>query len=430
MQAFLSPDKLFFMTPWQRKNVNVFLLLDCADKAGIVAKAIHTWPHLEAVSLYMGTKDEDDADIGPHLVKVTRDSRLMQWFLKEGADAGIIVFSEGDTELLADHLRPYLECILPDDRSKMFRFYAPEAFYYFVPSLTPEELRLFMGPACGAACPRPICAEAGDSLFVEHPVTLEVYAPPKKRLPWFISEASYAGFIVPAEYSLALALTRFFFEEERSTAKRVGQEHVMRFARKIVEQNRVFGLKNQRKIMSYFHLVSKIGISYQHDPQFRRISEAMQAAQTPEDSLQALSTEVNEFRVKVRGDGDEWYHAALQRVMRISYADWYKPNFETEAAAMLTTLYPERAAYAGEQAILELVGMARQEAERWALPQRPGICMLSGLMFFLGVGCVADPLYPWVSKKLHEKISPDRKTRDLFDLGKRLAKIVLRGKIA
>ena len=89
----------------------MFLLLDCADAEGVVARAINTWPLLEAASLYKGTKDEDDADIGPQLVKVSRDSLLMQWFLEERADAGIILFSEGGTELLADHLRPYLECI-------------------------------------------------------------------------------------------------------------------------------------------------------------------------------------------------------------------------------------------------------------------------------------------------------------------------------
>jgi len=430
MKGFLNPDKLFSMTPWKRKDVNVFLLLECADEHGHVLQALGKWPRHEMIPLFVGTKDEENADIGPHLVKVDRDSQLLQWFLEEGAEHGIIFFSEASIEVLGAHLQPFLECILPDGRRKMFRFYDPVTFYYFIPNLTPEELSLFMGPACGVACTRPVCAEEADSLFVEHPIALELYGPSKQRLPWFVSEASFDGFVIPAEYSLALVLTGFFYDTQRSTARLMGRKYVTRFARKIIEQSRAFGLSRQSDLMSHLALIAKIGTGYQHDPQFRRIAEAVQEAQTPENSLQALSTGVNEFRAGVRGGSDEWYHAALQRVLRTSYEAWHRPNFTTEVAAMLAALYPERAAYAGEQAVIDLVKMARKEAEAWALPPRPGICLLAGLMFFLGVDCVTDPLYPWIAQNLHNDMSPARKIRELFELGQRLAKIELRSLVA
>ena len=430
MKDFLNPDRLFSMTPWKQEGVSVFLLLDCADEHGLVGRALGKWPRHEVLPLFLGTKDEENAEIGPHLVKVDRDSQLLQWFLEEGAEHGVIFFSEAPTEVLGAHLQPFLECILPDDRLKMFRFYDPVTFYYFLPSLTPEELRRFLGPACGVACARPACAEKGDSLFVEHPAALEMYAPPKQRRPWFVSEVSFYGFAIPSEYSLALALTNFFYDTQRSTARLMGKEHVIRFARKIIDQNRDIGLSRQTDFMVYLNRVAKIGTGYQHDPQFRRIAEAVRATDTPESALQALSTGVDEFRVKVRGDDDAWHHAALQRVLNTSYGAWHKPNFTTEVAAMLTELYPERAAYTGEQAVIDLAKLARKETEQWALPPRPGICVLAGLMFFLGAGCLVDPCCPWIANKLHENISPTRKIRDLFDLGRRLAKIVLQGRLA
>ena len=430
MQEFLNIDKLFSMASWKRKDVNVFLLLDCADEHEACLQALGKWPKWGVIPLFRWTKDEENADIGPHLVQVTRDSQLMQWFLKEGgAEYGVIFFSEAPIEVLGAHLQPFLECIWPDDLRKMFRFYAPEAFYYFIPSLTPEELRLFMGPACGAACTRPVCAEEGDSLFVEHPVALEMYALPRQRLPWFLSEATLDACVIPSEYSLVIVLADLFYTVQRTRAKLMGKEHVSCFARMIIAQNRDVGLSRLSDLKDYSSLVAKIGIGYQRDPQFRRIAEAFQAAQSPEDALQALSTRVDEFCATVRGEDDEWFHAALQRVVNTSYDAWYGPNFATEVVAMLTTLYPERAAYANEQAVIDLVKMARTDAEKWALPPRPGICILAGLKFFLGADCLTDPLYPWIAHTLRADISPALKTRELFDMGRRLARMVLLGRV-
>jgi len=428
MQKFLNTEKLFSMTPWKQKGVSTFLLLECADEDSPVIQALVKWPRHEAIPLFVGTKDEENADIGPHLVRVDRDSQLLQWFLEEGAEHGIIFFSEASAEVLGAHLQPFLECILPDDRRKMFRFYDPVTFYYFLPSLTPEELRRFMGPACGVACTRPVCAEEGDSLFVEHLVTLED-APPRRWLPWILSETSFDSFAIPAEYSLALALAEFFYDTRRSTARLMGKEHVTRFAQKIIGQNQDVGLSRQDDFVVYLDLVAEIGTGYRHDPQFRRIAEAVQAADTPASALQALSAGVDEFHAKVRGNGGEWYHAALQRVLGTSYDAWYRPNFATEAAALLTGLYPERAAYAGEQVVIDLVKMASREAEKWALSPRPGICLLAGLMFFLGIDCVTDHRYPWIAQKLREDVSPALKTRELFELGRRLAKFELQGQL-
>ena len=209
-------------------------------------------------------------------------------------------------------------------------------------------------------------------------------------------------------------------------ARLIRKENVARFARKIIEQNRVLGFSEQEKLKKYFDLVVKIGIGYQHDPQFLRISEAVHASSSPDDSLRILQASVNEFQAKVLGSGGEYYYAALQHVLNTSYDAWHKPNSEIEVAAMLANLYPERYEYAGEQALIDLVGVARHEGGRWGLPPLPGISLMTGLMFFLGVDCAADPLQPWIAKKLQENCSPGRKARELFDIGRRLAKNVLR----
>ena len=91
-------------------------------------------------------------------------------------------------------------------------------------------------------------------------------------------------------------------------------------------------------------------------------------------------------------------------------------------------IQPERLYFYG-QAILDMVKIAKQDVELWDSPLRPGIVtgssILAGLMFFLGVDCLTDPLQPWIAKTLYTNIHPTRKVRDFFDMGRRLAKIVL-----
>ena len=138
-------------------------------------------------------------------------------------------------------------------------------------------------------------------------------------------------------------------------------------------------------------MVAKIGIGYNDDPIFQNLAMEVRTAATPEKSLHALAGGVGVFRTSVRGKNDELYHAALNRILNTPYDVWHQPNSETEIVDLLASVYPERVAYAGGQAVMELTALARAEAEKRGLPLRPGVNILAGLMFFLGADCANTP---------------------------------------
>ena len=415
MQKFLNTNSLFSITPWQQHEVNIFLLLDCADEAGIVNKAIAQWTCLDSISLYIGTKDEEDADIGPHLFKITNDSLLMKWFLEEGADYGIILFSECDTALVAAHLRPYLECVWPDGRQKMFRFYSPTSLCYFIPSLTPEELGLFMGPICGIACTRPICAEEGDSLFVNRPDGLKKYEPPKKNLPWFLSDKSMEALEIPSEYALANILTNSFSKTYHAIYRRAGKENIRRLAKEVVIQNRDMRFSHRANIETYMAQVAILGIGWRHDPLFRRITQAVECERHSSTKLLALIEGANEFKKLVYGTGSLLYYEALRRIMNSPYSHWKIPNSNAELITMLALFYPERAEYCGMTVMEEIVNNARIKAQEFNLPTRPGIAICSTLQFMLGINCYDDPLYPWLRVAIETSTDQCKRAFALFE---------------
>jgi hypothetical protein len=63
-------------------------------------------------------------------------------------------------------------------------------------------------------------------------------------------------------------------------------------------------------------------------------------------------------------------------------------------------VHPEKADYVGQLALRKLVSRAIEEARRLSVSTDAGVCLLLGLMFMVGHGCVNDPVYPWIASTL------------------------------
>jgi len=94
--------------------------------------------------------------------------------------------------------------------------------------------------------------------------------------------------------------------------------------------------------------------------------------------------------------------------------DGIPPDAETraiESAALpwLQTLHPRKCAYAGPEALTNLMQKAQQASTQCGLSVPEGPPLLLALMFAFGSGVLSDPLFPWVAAGLAE--SGDAKTR-------------------
>ncbi|KAA1195091.1 DUF4123 domain-containing protein [Photorhabdus heterorhabditis] len=83
--------------------------------------------------------------VAPYLVEVTEKVGL---FLAEwGTPWGILLHSQADMKTLRQHLRKYLQVLLPDQAKPVFfRFYDPRNIWDFLSILSDWEIHCFLGP--------------------------------------------------------------------------------------------------------------------------------------------------------------------------------------------------------------------------------------------------------------------------------------------
>jgi len=124
----------------------LFAILDAARDIRILALLLH---HKEQCqSLYEGVEGAQLAQVAPYLVRLQKDSRLLEALVKEGWSKswGVYLTSASDFLELRRHLRHFLQVKLPDGEQVYFRFYDPRVMRVFLPSCTAEETMQFFGP--------------------------------------------------------------------------------------------------------------------------------------------------------------------------------------------------------------------------------------------------------------------------------------------
>ena len=129
-----------------------------------------------------------------------------------------------------------------------------------------------------------------------------------------------------------------------------------------------------------------------------------------------LHAAVLEYLEKVAGPGNQYTLSALRRLSSID-ADALlggSGSIEERLVDAYRVMYPQKAAYAGEGRLRQLVRRAQEEAQRFSIATDKGLAVVAALAFAIGHGATDDPLFPWVSRTLHDDaIGPpdDRATR-------------------
>ena len=124
----------------------LYAIRDTARDIRILALLLHHKE--ECQSLYEGEEGAKLAQVAPYLVRLQKDSPLLEALVKEGwgKSWGIYLTSPSALQEVRHHLRHFLQVKLPGGEQVYFRFYDPRVMRVFLPTCTPEDTTQFFGP--------------------------------------------------------------------------------------------------------------------------------------------------------------------------------------------------------------------------------------------------------------------------------------------
>ena len=197
----------------------------------------------------------------------------------------------------------------------------------------------------------------------------------------------------------------------------LGEPAVRAFARNGIVRAAKYGFSQRGPAKLYVEMMLSFGTEFDSDPQLPWASQVLsdQAPMEPMLRAELLYREMLKYVHRVAGPGNQFALEALKRFQRSRPEDLEAApgEFTGKMVRAFAALYPEKAQYAGEPVLRQLVTTATARAVAAGVTAERGRAVIAGLMFGFGHGILDDPLYPWVAATLNEPPADDGNVRAL-----------------
>ena len=197
--------------------------------------------------------------------------------------------------------------------------------------------------------------------------------------------------------------------------KAVGEEQMRKAIRLGITRADGYGFTHRGPVRLYLELMLLFGSHFDTDPQYPWANQVL----TNRDALpqmqraERLYDLTMDYRAKVAGAEDAYTLRALRNIaafarqpLTISSED-FVPAMLHEIAM----IYPEKAAYVGDQNLSSLIRKAMDGARIQRFSTTREMALVVVLMIAFGHGCGADPLYPWIARTLKDEAIVDPAAR-------------------
>ncbi len=194
--------------------------------------------------------------------------------------------------------------------------------------------------------------------------------------------------------------------------------------REVIESSiraaRNYGFTNRGPVRLYIDLTFMFGSGFDTDPLLKWAAQILTSggAHDQMDRGERLHAKTLEFSDATAGPNFEYAKEAFQRARAVRYEDLTLPPGDVEFACLsrLRTGYPQKFDYVGEPAVREMIREATAKVRDCSMPTQPGVSLFVTLMFAMGHGFAADPLFPWIPRTLgNDAISdPNKRLERLY----------------
>jgi hypothetical protein len=187
-----------------------------------------------------------------------------------------------------------------------------------------------------------------------------------------------------------------------------------------IDRAKKYDFTNRGPVRFYVEMMFMFGSDFDTDIQLPWAGAALKTDSVADQMERAdlLYDKMLMYLEQVSGADDDYFVNSLHRLNKTNIED-YAPaggNFQTKIVAALRSIYPQKCEYLGEQQLHTLAQRGKELAGEYSVTSEKGVAIFTALMFTLGHGFAADPLFPWISKTLKDEtvIDPNERVEKIY----------------
>ncbi len=197
--------------------------------------------------------------------------------------------------------------------------------------------------------------------------------------------------------------------------KAVGEEQMRQAIQFGIDRAGSYGFTLRGPVRLYLELMLLFGSHFDTDPQYPWAAEIL----TDQDSGPQMQRAVQlyektmDYRQQVAGPGDAYTLKGLRNISIFARQPLAisSENFISDMLREIRFIYPQKAAYIGDEALEALIRKGIGGARKQRFSTVHGVILVIVLMLAFGHGCGADPLYPWIARTLKDESIADPAAR-------------------
>ena len=188
----------------------------------------------------------------------------------------------------------------------------------------------------------------------------------------------------------------------------LGDDHLRIAVRSAIAKAQQYGFTNRGPIRLVIELMFLCGSGFDSDPQYPAIGQALRESGDQADRAEKIYLESLAYLDQVFGPHSVNLHRALKELLNtVRTPPTLPPEFEQGMLREMSRIYPEKAAYIGQDCMEALIEAGVAESQQCGFPGVRHRAMMVSLMYSFGHHCTHDPLYPWIANTLNDEIVTD-----------------------
>jgi hypothetical protein len=186
----------------------------------------------------------------------------------------------------------------------------------------------------------------------------------------------------------------------------IGEEQLRVALRSAIQRAEAYRFTNRGPIRLFIELMFLFGSAFDTDPQYPWAAEILRASDDQMQRAERLYEKTLDYQEKVSGPDAVNTRKALEGLLTLAEQQalpFSDKDFTPGILREMSRIFPQKAAYIGEERLREVVQEGRAEAKKCLFITVRGEGLMIVLMFAFGHGCTDDPLYPWITRTLSDK---------------------------